>query len=104
MNSPKVTLLLEAWCDYTLVAGKRRFVFTGGVPREVSPAVAILLSKRKDSRGNPLFKIEDLPTIVIPVQSTPTIAPIEPVAHNAVPVKQNDLGWFIQESLLACLS
>jgi hypothetical protein len=104
MNSPKVTLLREAWCDYTLVTGKRRFVFTGGVPREVSPAVAILLGKlKKDSRGNPLFKVEDLPTIVVPVQSTLT-APIEPVAHNAVPTKQNDLGWFIQESLLTCLS
>lgn len=99
MNDPKATLLRSGWCDYTLIFGKKKFRFVGGEARVVPTAVALALRRKKLRDGSPMFKIEDMPTIVTPAKRDfPKIVP-PPVAE-----KQNELGTFKQGSLLECLS
>jgi hypothetical protein len=64
---PKVTLL-DPDGTYTFLYGRHELMFEGGVPKEVAPAVALMLAKRIDRKQKPLFKVEALPTIITPVE------------------------------------
>lgn len=99
MGNPKVTLLQPGWKDYTVIFGKKKFLFVGGVPKEVAPAVALVLQRMRDKKGQQRFKIENMPTIVTPIQR-PKVEESPPDMDDV----QNDLGDFRQGSLLECLS
>lgn len=60
---PKVTLLKPKHQDYTVVKGATSIKFVGGIPKEVSAAVAMDCQK-KIHKGKPLFEVEGMPTIV----------------------------------------
>lgn len=98
MSDPKVTLLRPDWQDYTYVFGKRRFFFIGGAPMTVPTAVALVLRRKKDGEGKHMFKVEDLPTIVVPTPQV-SVSMTPPVLAGM----QNDLGEIYQGSLLECL-
>jgi len=61
---PKVTLLEEKGCTYTLVYRNRRFFFKGAVPVDVSAAVAVEAQRKKKRNGKPKFRVEDMPTFI----------------------------------------
>ena len=62
---PKVTLLKPARKDYTLMRGNTAIKFTGGVPTDVEPAVAISCKKVME-KGRPIFSVEDMPRLISP--------------------------------------
>ncbi len=61
---PKVTLLKEAWSNYSFAFGRHILVFEGGLPTQVPVAVALELKKKMKVDGSPLFEIVDLPKII----------------------------------------
>lgn len=77
MDDPKVTLLGNEWQDYTFVFGKKRFIFRGGETRPVPPAVALVLSKRKSANGHPLFKVEKMPEVIVPLTKKETASSVQ---------------------------
>jgi len=66
---PKVTLLEDEWSTYTIPYGKAEFVFRGGKPKEVPPAVALFCKSREKADGSPQFKVEDMPEVVSPAKA-----------------------------------
>ena len=67
---PKVTLLAETWQDYLIPFGKRDYMFTGGKAREVPHAVAMFCKRKRDSEGEPMFKVTGLDNVVVAVPRT----------------------------------
>ena len=61
---PKVTLLAEPWTNYTLIHGMASYEFHGGEPLDVPVHAALICSKKRDQKGNCLFKIDDMPEVV----------------------------------------
>ena len=61
---PKVTLLRSNSEDYTMVLGRKLFIFYGGVPKDVPVSVALAAQRARDSQKQLVFKIEGLPKIV----------------------------------------
>lgn len=62
--TPKATLLGTAGMDYILAYGRQSYFFKAGKPAEVPVAVALILEKKVDRKGQPLFEIERMPEIV----------------------------------------
>lgn len=62
---PKVTLIGEPWVTRTMVFGRKKFVFHGGETKSTPVAVALVLKKRRDDDGRYVFKVEDMPEIVV---------------------------------------
>lgn len=63
-DSPKVTLLGLKGNTYLFRYGKSVFEFNAGVPKRVPAAVALILSRKADRSSRPLFKVEEMPTVV----------------------------------------
>jgi hypothetical protein len=63
---PKVTLLGSPGNTFVLVYGAKMFEFEAGKSRRVPVPIALLARKKQDRKGNPLFKIADMPEIVRP--------------------------------------
>jgi hypothetical protein len=61
---PKVTLLMEPYQDYTVAHAGGTTQFFGEKPRRCSVSVALRCKGMKKPDGSPLFKVEDMPTIV----------------------------------------
>jgi hypothetical protein len=69
---PKVTLLAEPWQNYCVPFGKREFLFVGGKPTAVPPAVAIFCKKKRNEAGEPVFSVEGLDEVIVkPEPSSP---------------------------------
>lgn len=62
--TPKATLRSTAGKDYTLTYGRQSYFFRAGKPAEVPVAVALILEKKRDRKGQPLFEIERMPETV----------------------------------------
>lgn len=67
---PKVTLLGKPTRTLNLFFGKKEFKFSSGVPQDVPVAVALALGRRIGRKGKPLFKVEELPSIVSKAEPT----------------------------------
>lgn len=65
---PKVTLLSAEGSRYDMMFGTAKYVFRGGRSALVPVAVAIACKKRLNAKGKPLFKVEEMPTIIEPVK------------------------------------
>lgn len=63
---PKVTLLRSDSEDYTIVLGRKVFIFYGGAPKDVPVAVALIARRVRDSQKQSVFQIDELPKIVSP--------------------------------------
>jgi hypothetical protein len=64
MPTSKVTLLGKPGNTYTLVHGQKSYMFGAGSPRKVPLVVALIAKKKMDRRGNPIFRVEELPEII----------------------------------------
>lgn len=62
---PKVTLNAHPANNYTLLFGRVKYFFRGGVPHEVPVAVALHCQKMADRKGDPMFTITDLDTVIV---------------------------------------
>lgn len=62
--TPKATLLSTAGKDYILPYGRKSYFFKAGITQEVPVAVALLLEKKRNRKGEPIFEIERMPEIV----------------------------------------
>lgn len=98
-DNPKVTLLRKATCAHTMIFGRKRCTFTGGVPTTVSLATALYLKNQKKEDGSNLFKVTGLPTVAAVTATKP------PEAHGKAQPKQNVLGnILVQRTLEECIS
>lgn len=80
---PKVTLIGESWQSRIIVYGKKRYVFHGKEPLHVPVAVAVRLKGMKE-KGKPVFRVEDMPTLV---------AAVHPIVENVTAFpRQRKLG------------
>lgn len=84
---PRATLLGDQWTTYLFRFGAKAYEFKGGIAESVPPAVALQLQKVKDREGEPLFKIEDLPRVVIPFHSEGHTVKAAPVVEKQEVVK-----------------
>lgn len=62
--TPKATLRSTAGKDYTMLYGRKSYSFKAGKPLEVPVAVALILEKKMDKKGKPIFEVERMPEIV----------------------------------------
>jgi len=88
---PVATLIGEPWTTRTMVFGKKRFVFSGGTPRSVSVAVALVLKRRKDEQGKLLFKVDGMPQVIKAVHPPVKGIPL-PVYEEALVPRQRKLA------------
>jgi hypothetical protein len=88
---PVVTLVGEPWITRTMVFGKKKFAFNGGVPKNVSVAVALALKRRKDEQGKLLFKVEGIPQVIKAVHPPVKGIPI-PVYKEVLVPRQRKLA------------
>lgn len=107
-DNPKVTLLRKATCVHTVIFGRKKCAFTGGVPTMVRPAIALYLKNQKKEDGSNLFKVTDLPTIVESAKATTAVvvkATKTPKEVSKPRPKQNVLGnILVQRTLKECIS
>lgn len=97
---PKVTLLRDEWDTRTMIFGRKKLVFQGQKPQAVSAAVALVLAKRKDEYGKPLFQVSEMPTIVKGERPPVTIpAPVPGPTHL---LTQNETRSPRQRKLAEC--
>lgn len=76
MSSPKVTLIGKKGNTYSIVYGQRIFEFTAGIKKRVPVVIAIEAGKKRDRKGNLMFKVEGMPEVIekaSPVEIVPTL-------------------------------
>jgi len=61
---PKATLLMPRGSNHLMVFGQASYMFHGGKPKKVPPAVALRLEGKRKRDGSPLFSIAEMPEIV----------------------------------------
>lgn len=61
---PKATLLGTAGKDYILTYGRQSYFFKAGKGQQVPVPVALMLAKKTNRKGLPIFEIEHMPEIV----------------------------------------
>jgi len=83
---PEVTLLKPGHCDCTIFRGVQAFKFFGGIPKEVSPAIAISCQKMVEN-GKPLFDVKNMPEVV---QNDLSMQNVEKVPRTRA-IKQKNL-------------
>lgn len=62
---PKVTLNTHSANNYTLLFGRVKYFFRGQQPQEVPVAVALHCQKMTDRKGDPMFTVTDMDTVIV---------------------------------------
>jgi hypothetical protein len=62
---PKVTLNAHPTNNRTILFGRVKYFFRGGDPQEVPVAVALHCQKMTDRKGDPMFTVTDLDTVIV---------------------------------------
>lgn len=78
---PNVTLLKGN--RYAMVMGRYHHTFLHGVRvSDVPVAVAVELAKRKTHKGEALFKVEEMPTVLTDIKHPPKAKPDKAIVQN----------------------